>query len=81
MAIPEPYRRNFATLLRAAADDNLALMECSDAANVTPRYVIVAVGRAGDDYAMTPFGHLHDGNPYEAYCPPADNAAAERSGP
>ena len=24
MAIPEPYRRNFETLLRAAADGNLA---------------------------------------------------------
>ena len=70
MAIPEPYRRNFQTLLDAAADDNLALMECSDAASGVPRYVIVAVGRTDGDYEMTPFGHLHDGNPYEAYLPP-----------
>ena len=70
MAIPEPYRHNFQTLLRVAADGNLALMECSDAESGDPRYVICAVGRAEGDYVMTPFGHLHDGNPFEAYLPP-----------
>lgn len=75
MAIPEPYRRNFQTLLDAAADGNLALMECSDAASGVPRYVIVAVGRIDGDFTMTPFGHLHDGNPYEAYHPPSDEGS------
>jgi hypothetical protein len=75
MAIPEPYRRNFQTLLDAAADDNLALMECSDASSGVPRYVIVAVGRVDGDYVMTPFGHLCDSNPYEAYCPPPDEGS------
>jgi len=70
MAIPEPYRRNFETLLRAAADGNLALLECRDAHTGVPRYVVTAVGRDGDDYVMTPFGHLHDGNPFDAYIPP-----------
>lgn len=71
MAIPERYRRNFQTLLNAAADGNLALMECSGAASGVPRYVIIAVGCADGDYVMTPFGHLQDGNPYEAYLPPS----------
>lgn len=71
MAIPEPYRRNFETLLRAAEQGDLALMECRDAVTGVPRYVICAVGRSEKDYVMTPFGHLHDGNPYEAYVPPA----------
>src|SRR5579883_2553312 len=31
MSIPDHARANFATLLRAAADGNVALMECSDA--------------------------------------------------
>ena len=31
MAIPEHARTNFNTLLRAAGDGNLALMECLDA--------------------------------------------------
>ncbi|MBV1686434.1 hypothetical protein KRR38_01790 [Novosphingobium sp. G106] len=71
MAIPEPYRRNFETLLRAASQGDLALMECADAVTGEARYVICAVGRDGSDYLFTPFGHLHDGNPYEAYVPPA----------
>lgn len=70
MAIPDTYRRNFQTLLRAAEHGNLALMECADAATGEPRYVICAVGREGSDYLFTPFGHLHDGNPFEAYVPP-----------
>lgn len=74
MAIPESYRRNFDTLLRAAADGNLALMECTDIITGAPRYVLVAVGRDGDDYVMTPFGHLHDGSPFEAYRPPESGA-------
>lgn len=76
MAIPEPYRRNFQTLLDAAADGNLALMECSDSTSGVPRYVIVAVGRVDGDYVMTPFGHLHDGNPYDVYLPPSDDRAS-----
>ena len=71
MAIPDAYARNFDTLLRAAADGNLALLECTDAVTGVPRYVICAVGRADGDYVRTPFGHLHDGNPFDAYLPPA----------
>ena len=74
MAIPEAYRRNFDTLLRAVADGNLALMECTDTITGAPRYVLVAIGRDGDDYVMTPFGHLHDGNPFGAYRPPGSDA-------
>jgi hypothetical protein len=70
MAIPEPFRRNFDTLLRAAEQGDLALLECTDAATVHPRYVICAVGFDGSEYLVTPLGHLHEGNPYEAYVPP-----------
>lgn len=52
MAIPDYLRGNFNTLLRAAADGNLALMECRDAATGEPRYVLCAVGRKGGDYIM-----------------------------
>ena len=71
MAIPDPVRTNFNTLLRAAGDGNLALMECLDAVTGAPRYVICAVGRDHGDFVFTPFGHLADGNPYDAYLPPA----------
>jgi len=71
MAIPDPVCTNFNTLLRAAGDGNLALMECLDASTRERRYVICAVGHADDgDVVMTPFGHLADGNPYEAYLSP-----------
>jgi hypothetical protein len=70
MAIPDHAHTNFNTLLRAAGDGNLALMECLDAASGERRYVLCAVGRDGGDVIMTPFGHLADGNPYDAYRPP-----------
>lgn len=72
MAIPDALRRNFSTLLRAAESGDLALVECADIETGEPRYVICAVGRVNGDYVLTPFGHLHDGNPFEAYRPPAD---------
>lgn len=70
MSIPSSARSNFQTLLRAAGEGNLALMECLDAASGAPRYVICAVGRGDGDFVFTPFGHLSDGNPYDAYLPP-----------
>ncbi|CAN7631665.1 MULTISPECIES: DUF6117 family protein [Rhizobium/Agrobacterium group] len=70
MTIPSYAQTNFRTLLRAAADGNLALMECLDARTREPRYVLCAVGGDGTDRVLTPFGHLADGNPYEAYSPP-----------
>ncbi|RWR27391.1 hypothetical protein D2T29_18555 [Sinirhodobacter populi] len=70
MAIPDHARTNFNTLLRAAGDGSLALMECLDVATREPRYVLCGVGRAGGDFVFTPFGHLADGNPYDAYLPP-----------
>lgn len=70
MSIPDYVRSNFQTLLRAAGDGNLALMECADAATGQRRYVICAVGRKGADYVFTPFGHLADSNSYDAYLPP-----------
>ena len=70
MSIPDYARANFQTLLRAAADGNLALLECADAETGAVRYVICAVGRDDEEFLFTPFGHLADGNPYEAYRPP-----------
>jgi hypothetical protein len=72
MSIPDHARTNFQTLLRAATDGNLALMECNDAVTGEPRYVICAVGRDGTDFVFAPFGHLADGNPYDAYLPPSE---------
>ncbi|MBO9723966.1 MAG: hypothetical protein J7530_06290 [Novosphingobium sp.] len=71
MAIPRSFQRNFDTLKRAARDGQLALLECTCAVTGERRYVICAVGREDKGFVFTPFGHLHDGNPFEAYVPPA----------
>ncbi|MDG2515695.1 DUF6117 family protein [Sphingobium yanoikuyae] len=73
--IPDHARTNFQTLLRAAGSGDLALMECADAATGETRYVICAVGRDGAEYIFTPFGHLTNGNPYDAYLAPTDQAS------
>lgn len=71
MSIPDYARENFNTLLRAAKENRLALMECNDAVTGEPRYVVCAVGNEPNgDYLFTPFGHLCEGNPFEAYTPP-----------
>ena len=70
MSIPAHARANFQTLLRAATSGDLALMECTKIATGEARYVICAVGRDDGGYVFTPFGHLADGNPYDAYLPP-----------
>ncbi|MBB5701042.1 hypothetical protein FHS76_000891 [Ochrobactrum daejeonense] len=67
--IPDHARANFQTLLSAAESGDLALMECTDAATGEPRHVICAVGRDGEDYMFTPFGHLAEGDPFGAYRP------------
>lgn len=69
------------TLLRAAEGGNLALIECADAVTGETRYVICAVGREDGDFVMTPFGHLADGNPYEAYVPPDASGGASAPAP
>jgi hypothetical protein len=55
MSTPDHARANFQTLLRAAADGNLALMGCRDAATGEIRYVICAVGRVSVKSVFTPF--------------------------
>lgn len=79
MSIPDYISKNFDTLLRAASDGNLALVECTDAITGEPRYAICAVGREGTDYLFTPFGQLVDGNPYDAYLPPAETPQRQSS--
>lgn len=71
VSIPKGVRANFQTLLSAAENGALALMECQDADTNEPRYVICAVNRGAGTYQMVPFGHMVGArNPYEAYIPP-----------
>jgi len=74
MSIPSYIQNNFKTMLNAACDGNLSIMECKDAVTGETRYVLCAVGRIDEDYVLTPFGHLAANNPFEAYIPPALNS-------
>ena len=62
---PEPI----STHCCPARSGDLALIECSDARTGQPRTVLCAVGRDGPEFLFTPFGHLADENPFEAYRP------------
>lgn len=70
--IPPGVAANFQTLLRAAAAGDLGLISCNDAKTGEPRWVIAAFARQrGGGIAMTPFGHMSGGNPYDDYVAPA----------
>ena len=68
--IPDAYRENFNTLLRAAQNGDLALVETTDAKTGDPRYVIAAIQPEEDQVRVVPFGHMASGNPYEEYADP-----------
>ncbi len=70
MAIPKAYLANFNTLLKAAKNGDLALVESTDKKTGEPRYLLTAVAWDGKEYVMTPFGHLCNGNPFEEYTDP-----------
>ncbi len=70
MSIPDHFRANFETMLSAARAENLCLVECKDALSGEPRYVICAVSVLEGEFTFVPFGHLAQGNPFEAYIPP-----------
>jgi hypothetical protein len=73
MAIPNHIRANFETLLRAAENGDLGLIECRDAATGEPRYVIAAFAPDGEAVNITPFGHMAEGNPFDTYVPPLED--------
>lgn len=71
MAINPVHIKNFNTMLKAAKNGDLALLEAKEKATGLVRAVIVMVGRDKDDYTMTPLGHFCDENPFDAYYPAA----------
>jgi len=71
MAINDVIKTNFQTLLTAARNGDLALLECTDKATGNPVYVICAVNAGPDGlYSMTPLAKMFDGNPYDEVGPP-----------
>lgn len=70
MALKPGDKTNFETLLQAAKNGDLALIESADAETGEYRAVLCAVGWQDGEYIMTPFGHLCTGNPWEQYKDP-----------
>lgn len=75
MALKESDVKNFETLQRAARDGVLALVESKDKETGEYRALICAVYDVDDDMkAVTPFGHMCTGNPYEDYVDPTQES-------
>lgn len=71
MALKRGDRANFKTLLRAARANALALVESTDAETGEYRALICAIVFDGQDYCITPFGHLATADPFEQYTDPS----------
>lgn len=70
MAIPKYAVENFQTLLQAAKNGDLVLVETTESESGVTRYVLCGMAWDGKEYLVTPFGHVCDetmGNPYEFY--------------
>lgn len=76
MAIPEGYKSNFSTLLRAVHCGDTTLLECTDKETGKPVIVICAMS-AGEDVMidMLPLAKMFDGDPFEEVLPPAEEEA------
>jgi hypothetical protein len=70
MALLKGYKDSFYTLLRAAKNGDLALMECDDKQTNKKAAVVCAVNRDGGGYEFIPLAVLPDGNPYQRFVPP-----------
>lgn len=70
MAIQKGDRRNFETMLEAAKNGDLALLECADAASGEKRSVVCAINRDSKDFVFVPLAKLFIGNPYDELTPP-----------
>lgn len=70
MALSKTASKNFDTLLLAAENGDLALVEVRERATGKVREAVCAIGFDGEQYAITPFAILIDGNPFELYDPP-----------
>ena len=86
MAIPDGYRINFETLVRAARHGDLALVECTSKKTGKPVYVITAVNtpeatrvakmeEPNKDYEFVPLAQLFDDSPYDVLDPPTSSTS------
>lgn len=70
MALHDNDKRNLETIIRAADNGNLALMECVDKKTGEKVSVVCAVHMDGLEYVMTPLAKMFKGDPYKEVDPP-----------
>ena len=66
------HKSNLETIIRAAKDGRLALVECTDRLSKEPVAVLCAIGGPDDlgEYEIVPFARMFEGNPYDQLDPP-----------
>ena len=69
MAVPAGHGANLETIYRAARNSDLAVMEVNRKGSSEPAHLLVAVGRDGDQFNITPLAQLFDGDPYQQFAP------------
>lgn len=72
--IGESHKANLDTIMRAAEDQDLALVECQRVSDGKVVVMLAAISEPYDpetgEYAITPFAEMVDGDPFELYRPP-----------
>jgi hypothetical protein len=66
------YKTNLETIIKAAKNGDLALVECTDKKSGRPVIALCAIGFDGKEYIITPMAKLFDGNPFEELNPPTE---------
>lgn len=70
MALKEADQHNFDTLLRAAANNDLVLVQSKDKETGEYRALLCAKWQDGDLTCLTPLAQMVTGNPFEQYVDP-----------
>lgn len=67
------HQKNLDTIIAAAKDGDLALVECQLKSTGEVVAVLTAISFDGKEYTMSPFAVMLNGNPYEMLNPPDPN--------
>ena len=73
------HKKNLETIIRAAKDGSLALMECELKSTGEKLAVICTAQFDGKEYQMIPFAAMFNGNPFEMLNPPMPDGGFAKS--
>lgn len=68
--LAQPDRTNFDTLSRAFGAGHAALVEVRRVADRSVVAAVCAIARDGDEFTITPFAVMVEGNPFKLLDPP-----------